>query len=219
MRACAGRRPRDLRRASSATSLHTAGGSRVTLRRDGPAPFAVAVAQTTRDRERQLHRLVAYSVAPQLALLLLLGGWLWRRWASDLAPLARLQRAWTGATRATGAGRTEAPSRDLQRLAHAVNALLSASSTACARSASSPATWRTSCARRWPASARWPTTAWRDSPQVWREQLGHRGEPGAREPPGRPAAGAGAGRRGARQPAARAGVASTSWRATPCCGT
>ena len=35
------------------------------------------------------------------------------------------------------------------------------SSAASRRSASSPATWRTTCARRWPASARSPNTAWR----------------------------------------------------------
>ncbi|MCW5649453.1 MAG: sensor histidine kinase [Ramlibacter sp.] len=65
----------------------------VTLRRDQPAPFTVVMAQTTLTRRGLLQRLLVYSVAPQVLLLLLLAAWLRRAIARDMQPLVALQQA------------------------------------------------------------------------------------------------------------------------------
>ncbi|MGE0498592.1 MAG: sensor histidine kinase [Ramlibacter sp.] len=65
----------------------------VTLHRDQPAPFSVVMAQTTLTRRGLLQRLLVYSVAPQIVLLLLLAAWLRRAIARDMQPLVDLQQA------------------------------------------------------------------------------------------------------------------------------
>jgi two-component system sensor histidine kinase TctE len=97
----------------------------VTLSRTQPLPHTVVVAETTRSRSRLATQLLAASVAPQVALLLLLGLWLRRSIARELLPLAQLQQA----LEARGSTDLEpvrlAPrSRDIARLAEACNALM-----------------------------------------------------------------------------------------------
>ena len=65
----------------------------VTLLRDEPAPFLVVMAQTTTSRTALLQRLILYSAAVQLWLLVTLAWWLRRSIQHDLRPLAQLQEA------------------------------------------------------------------------------------------------------------------------------
>nr|WP_236599964.1 sensor histidine kinase [Ramlibacter alkalitolerans] len=58
-----------------------------------PSPFVVSVAQSTSERARLLRELLAFSLAPQLLLLLVLAWRLHRSIAQDIAPLAQLRAA------------------------------------------------------------------------------------------------------------------------------
>jgi len=96
-----------------------------TLRGQGARPFAVVVAQTTHARTTLLLGLLARSLLPQVALLLLLGWVLWRQIRQELTPLGELQRALerrhsSDLDPITG----EAGSSDVEKLRDAVNALL-----------------------------------------------------------------------------------------------
>lgn len=97
----------------------------VRLKMTQEAKFSVVLAQTRLSRDRMLQRLFAYSIAPQLLLLLLLGLWLRRAIQTDLEPLAVLQREVDRRpAHDFTAFSTEASTRDMQRLALALNALL-----------------------------------------------------------------------------------------------
>lgn len=99
----------------------------VTLHQDRPAVFDVVMAQTTKSRSALLHRLLLYSVPPQLLLLLLLAGWLRRAIGRDLQPLAELRQALDrrdAGDLAPVPVPVSAGTRDVQRLGVAINALL-----------------------------------------------------------------------------------------------
>ncbi len=101
----------------------------VTLRHAAPLAFSVTMAQTTASRRRLLQRALLYSIAPQMALLLLLAAWLRRVVHRDLQPLTALQQAVeqrdAGDLAPLGHALTDrAHSREVQRLADAINALL-----------------------------------------------------------------------------------------------
>lgn len=97
----------------------------VTLHREEPAPFDVVVVETTVGRGSMLQRLLLLSIAPQMLLLLLLSGWLLRAIRTDLQPLAQLQQAvdHRDASDLTPVP-VQATSRDIERLACAINSLL-----------------------------------------------------------------------------------------------
>ena len=63
----------------------------VTLGVAAPSPFSVAVAQSTSERAQLLRELLAFSLLPQVLLLLVLAWRLQRSIASDIAPLSRLR--------------------------------------------------------------------------------------------------------------------------------
>lgn len=101
----------------------------VVLARDTPVASQVIVAMTTRSRSQLLQRLVLFSAAPQVALLLILATWLRRSISADMRPLAGLQRALSLRPAADlsplpdsvrGAART----RDVESLAHSIDDLL-----------------------------------------------------------------------------------------------
>ena len=99
----------------------------VSVRHDRPVPFVVVMAQTTTSRSRLLERLLVFSVLPQAALLVLLAWWLRRRIEGDLAPLAGLEDA-IGRRNAADlaplpAAVRDASSRDIERIAQAVDSL------------------------------------------------------------------------------------------------
>ena len=97
----------------------------VTLRRDSPAPFTVTIAATTQHRRALLQRLLAYTVVPQVALLVLLAWWLRRTIARDMRPLATLEHVL--AQRDASDLRpvpSDASTRDVQRVGDAINSLL-----------------------------------------------------------------------------------------------
>jgi two-component system sensor histidine kinase TctE len=97
----------------------------VTLRRERPAPFMVVMAQTTQSRRAMLQRLLAWSAAPQLALLAVLAWWLRRAIARDMQPLAALQQAVDRRdARDLAPVDADASTRDVERLAQAINSLL-----------------------------------------------------------------------------------------------
>jgi two-component system sensor histidine kinase TctE len=62
------------------------------LRVEAGLPFTVVIGQTTRSRSRLLKGLLTRSLAPQVALLLILGVYLWHQISRELAPLRHLQR-------------------------------------------------------------------------------------------------------------------------------
>jgi len=97
----------------------------VTLHREEPTEFDVIMAQTTLSRSTLLRRLLLYSIAPQVVLLLVVAWWLRRAIQDDLAPLARLEQA---VDRRDASDLTPVPvsatTRDLERLGVALNALL-----------------------------------------------------------------------------------------------
>ncbi len=96
----------------------------VAVHRDGPDQFDVVVAETTVGRVDLLRRLLAWSLAPQMALLVLLAWWLRRAIRSDLEPLAQLQQALNRRDATDLAPvRVEATSSDVDRLAGATNSL------------------------------------------------------------------------------------------------
>ena len=97
----------------------------VVLRQGQPEIFSVVVAQTAMSRTRLLEKLFAYSVIPELLLLVLIGAWL--RWviAQDLQPLADLMRVVeTRDGSDLSPMRVKANTIDIQNLNDAVNALL-----------------------------------------------------------------------------------------------
>ncbi|MDB5958014.1 sensor histidine kinase [Ramlibacter sp.] len=97
----------------------------VTLHRDHPRSFDVAVAQTTSGRDALLRQLLLDSLLPQLVLLLALGWWLHRSIRRDVQPLATLRQAVAdrGADDLAPVA-VQASTRDVQALAGAINALL-----------------------------------------------------------------------------------------------
>lgn len=101
----------------------------VSLRRSPQDDFTVVMAQTTDSRNRLLNRLLAYSVVPQLLLLIFLAWWLRRVIGQDLRPLAQLQdvvnrRDANDLTPVPAAVSSEASSREVERLGAAINSLL-----------------------------------------------------------------------------------------------
>ena len=97
----------------------------VTLRREYPTEFMVVVAQTVSSRNQLLQQLVMQSLVPQVVLLVLLGIWLRRSVALELEPLTQLQREVDGRAGSDLAPvKSAAPSREVQRLADAINRLL-----------------------------------------------------------------------------------------------
>ncbi|GAA4343101.1 sensor histidine kinase N-terminal domain-containing protein [Variovorax defluvii] len=90
----------------------------------GAGAFHVVIAQTTRARTALIERLLVYSLAPQLVLLVLLALWLWRRIEGELRPLGELRQ-----TLDRRAAHDLAPvpvarsSRELERLGDTLNAL------------------------------------------------------------------------------------------------
>ena len=97
----------------------------VTLHRDLPAPFDVVIAETTVGRTWLLRRLLLYSLAPQLVLLMLLAWWLQRAINGDLGPLAQLQQAVDHRDANDLAPvPVRATTREVERLANAINSLL-----------------------------------------------------------------------------------------------
>lgn len=98
----------------------------VRLRMDAQAPFEVLTAQTVRARSAMLRSALLYALAPQLALLALLAWWLRRGVQRELQPLGQLQEALAqrDARDLTPLALPPAGTRDLQRLAAAVNDLL-----------------------------------------------------------------------------------------------
>ena len=97
----------------------------VVISRAQPTPFKVLVGQTTRSRSSQFDRLLFFSIAPQILLLVLLGLWLRRTIQEDVQPLMDLelavaQRDARDLTPVKVASRT----RDVQQLSEAINALL-----------------------------------------------------------------------------------------------
>jgi two-component system sensor histidine kinase TctE len=95
------------------------------LRNDLPAPFTAMVGQTTHSRQRLLRAVLERSVVPQLALLLVLGVYLWRQITRELDPLSKLQLELDrrGSTELKPIVLAEASS-DVGRLKDSANALL-----------------------------------------------------------------------------------------------
>ena len=97
----------------------------VVVSRPRPAPFWVVVGQTTRSRNSQFDRLLFFSLAPQLLLLGLLALWLRRAIQHDVQPLTDLERAVAQRdARDLTPVALSARTRDVQRLAEAINDLL-----------------------------------------------------------------------------------------------
>ena len=97
----------------------------VVLHIDGSNPFAVVMAQTTRTRQTLLAGLLERSLLPQLALLLVLGIYLWRVIKRELQPLGDLQRELDRRHSSDLDPIGGAPiSSDVEKLRDAVNALL-----------------------------------------------------------------------------------------------
>ncbi len=97
----------------------------VTLHREQPEPFDVIVAETTVSRGSMLQRLLLFSIAPQMLLLVALSVWLRRAIRADLQPLAELQDAVDLRDASDLAPvPVRATSRDIERLAVAINSLL-----------------------------------------------------------------------------------------------
>ena len=101
----------------------------VSLRRSEPANFTVLVAQTSVSRSSLLHRMLAFSVVPQVLLLVFLIWWLRRGIQRDLRPLIGLQAAVDrrdarDLTPVPSSVTTGASTRDVERLGLAVNSML-----------------------------------------------------------------------------------------------
>ena len=98
---------------------------RVTVHRHQPAEFYVVMAQTTTSRDRLIQRLLVFSIAPQILLLIFLATWLQRAIEEDLEPLSALEK---GLGQNDARDLTPVPvsasTRDIQRLGQAINALL-----------------------------------------------------------------------------------------------
>jgi two-component system sensor histidine kinase TctE len=145
----------------------------VTIHREQPVDFYVVMAQTTTSRDRLLQRLLAFSIAPQILLLIGLALWLQRAIETDLHPLAELTRL---VGKRDARDLTPVPvsgsTRDVQRLGQAVNALL----TRIAQSVQAQREFSGNVAHE----LRTPLAGIRaladyglrhTDPQVWREQL------------------------------------------------
>ncbi len=97
----------------------------VVLRQSDPLPYLVVMAQTTTTRDGLLHRLLIYTIAPEMLLLLLLGWWLWRAIEKDLRPIEDLREAMeTRGTNDLTPVSADASTRDVERLMSALNSLL-----------------------------------------------------------------------------------------------
>jgi two-component system sensor histidine kinase TctE len=97
----------------------------VALNSDTPAPFEVAVAQTTSARNTALRELMFYSLLPQCLLLVLLAAWLRNSIRRDLQPLSTLRTALERrGSNDLAPVPSEASTRDVQSLAAAINAVL-----------------------------------------------------------------------------------------------
>ena len=101
----------------------------VNLKRGEPAEFRVVMAQTSVSRSQLLHRMLGYSVVPQVLLLLFLAWWLLRVIQRDLQPLSELQQAVEqrdarDLTPVSSSVTTGASTRDVERLGLAVNSML-----------------------------------------------------------------------------------------------
>jgi len=96
----------------------------VSLNHETPNPFRVVIAQTTRARAALVERLLVYSLAPQLVLLLVLAVWLWRGIEGELRPLGELRQT---LDRRDAHDLAPVPvarsSRELERLGETLNAL------------------------------------------------------------------------------------------------
>ena len=97
----------------------------VILRQEQPDQFTVIVAQTALSRTQLLEKLLAFSIFPELLLLILIGAWL--RWtiARDLEPLSALMHV---VQKRDGSDfsplQIKASTSDMENLSHAVNAML-----------------------------------------------------------------------------------------------
>ena len=97
----------------------------VVIARAQPAPFKVVVGQTTRSRNSQFDRLLFFSIAPQVLLLMLLALWLRRSIQDDVQPLMDLQQAVARRdARDLTPVNVSSRTRDVQQLSEAINALL-----------------------------------------------------------------------------------------------
>lgn len=97
----------------------------VTLFRPNLGGFYVVMGQTTSSRDRLLQRLLAFSVAPQVLLLIWLATWLQRAIASDLEPLSDLtEKVRQRDARDLTPVPVSASTRDVHRLGQSINALL-----------------------------------------------------------------------------------------------
>lgn len=101
----------------------------VSLRRNEPANFTVVVAQTSVSRSNLLHRMLTFTVIPQVLLLVFLIWWLRRGIQRDLMPLIGLQvavdrRDARDLTPVPPSVTTGASTRDVERLGLAVNSML-----------------------------------------------------------------------------------------------
>ncbi len=96
------------------------------LNTEGTRPFSVIIGQTTRSRATLLSGLLVRSIAPQVALLLLLGVYLGRQISRELEPLRHLHHELDRRHSSDLDPIVLQPqSDDVQRLRDAVNALLS----------------------------------------------------------------------------------------------
>ncbi|MEF7613914.1 sensor histidine kinase [Aquincola sp. MAHUQ-54] len=97
----------------------------VALVRHSPQPFTLVLAQTTRYRGALLRRMLLYSTAPQVLLLIALGVWLRRAIQVDVQPIAALQ---SELNRRDAADlrplHVPASTHDVDRLVHSVDALM-----------------------------------------------------------------------------------------------
>jgi two-component system sensor histidine kinase TctE len=97
----------------------------VTLQRERPRDFVVSVGQTVNSRSKLLQRLLTLAVLPQALLLLALALWLRHSISDELQPLAALQRALeTRDSSDLSPVLVQAPSLDVERLAHAASGLV-----------------------------------------------------------------------------------------------
>ena len=97
----------------------------VVLQRQEPSPFVVVLAQTTTSQDKLFERLLFFSIAPQVLLLVWLALWLRRSIQRDLQPLVDLERAVERRdVQDLTPLRVSSNAVDLQRLGEAVNGLL-----------------------------------------------------------------------------------------------
>ncbi|MEI6550264.1 MAG: sensor histidine kinase [Betaproteobacteria bacterium] len=97
----------------------------VVLQQERPEKFSVIVAQTALSRTQLLEKLLAYSVIPELMLLIMIGAWL--RWviAKDLQPLAELMSVVKSRDGSDFSPlQVRANTIDMENLSNAVNAML-----------------------------------------------------------------------------------------------